>query len=452
MTASIKRGLYLVCGLMWGWALLFRTPHWLAGALAGAVCLAVAYRLPRGASWRWKPLLAACLLFTVLVALLGEGIVRLMVPATALGGTARFQFDPVCGWTMRPNSSGTRGIVLDDGTLGSVTVRISAQGFREREIGPKAPGEYRIAMIGDSFTFGTGLRDEETISARLEQRLKDAIPGKHATVMNLGCGGYGPWQAHALLLERGLALQPDLVILQLFLNNDVFDTTMRRGIPLRAYTPLEARYKTYFLHFTSDWRIRADIRLQEYSRLFKLLFVRSSGRIGLARLLDSTRLFHREPDYLNLPPTEPRNGMLEIYRADWYPVLQEGWEAMEQDILATRDDCAQRGIGFIVYVVPGQYEMSEQAWTRAAQGDSPPGFYDREKPARSAETFFQREGLAHVQVKEALAAAPDVNALYFALDGHLKPSGADIVAQAVASYLTSEYFPRGTSSRSPGRQ
>src|SRR6476646_7270939 len=48
-------------------------------------------------------------------------------------------------------------------------VRLNRYGYREREFTTgKAPGAYRIAFIGDSYTFGQGIAESERVSNLLE--------------------------------------------------------------------------------------------------------------------------------------------------------------------------------------------------------------------------------------------------------------------------------------------
>ena len=53
--------------------------------------------------------------------------------------------------------------------------RQTLQGLRDRDYGPKLPDEYRVLLIGDSFTFGHGLETEETISRQLEDYLAERV-------------------------------------------------------------------------------------------------------------------------------------------------------------------------------------------------------------------------------------------------------------------------------------
>ena len=55
-------------------------------------------------------------------------------------------------------------------------VRRNAAGFREREFqDTKAPGVYRIAVVGDSFTFGNGIRQEDRYSDLLQRPPAGAV-------------------------------------------------------------------------------------------------------------------------------------------------------------------------------------------------------------------------------------------------------------------------------------
>src|SRR5262249_13532460 len=50
-------------------------------------------------------------------------------------------------------------------------VRLNSLGFREREIPPKTAGRYRIAVVGDSFTWGQGIEEADRYSNLIEKFL-----------------------------------------------------------------------------------------------------------------------------------------------------------------------------------------------------------------------------------------------------------------------------------------
>src|SRR5215472_9264005 len=77
--------------------------------------------------------------------------------------------------------------------LMGVPVSINSDGLRDRDFSlEKPPGVYRIMMLGDSTTFGWGVREENTAAKFLERKLNEnPLPGyKSVEVMNAGVGNY----------------------------------------------------------------------------------------------------------------------------------------------------------------------------------------------------------------------------------------------------------------------
>ena len=62
-------------------------------------------------------------------------------------------------WFRHVRSSGNAGGYVAQAR--QVEVVRNSLGFREREPGPKDPNRYRIAVIGDSFTWGQGIEASE---------------------------------------------------------------------------------------------------------------------------------------------------------------------------------------------------------------------------------------------------------------------------------------------------
>ncbi len=85
-------------------------------------------------------------------------------------------------------------------------------GFRPASLpAPKPEGALRIFALGGSSTYGLYVGAEAAFPARLEQRLRAALPGRSVQVVNLGCAGWASDRV-ANLLDAVLALEPDLVV------------------------------------------------------------------------------------------------------------------------------------------------------------------------------------------------------------------------------------------------
>ena len=84
-------------------------------------------------------------------------------------------------------------------------------GLREDPVAiPKPAGEYRILSLGESSTWGHGVRRNETYSAQLEGLLTK--PGRSVNVINAGVPAWTIQQSAVYLAEEGIRLQPDVVL------------------------------------------------------------------------------------------------------------------------------------------------------------------------------------------------------------------------------------------------
>jgi hypothetical protein len=120
---------------------------------------------------------------------------------------ALLRSDPDFFWSLRPN---LRGVELPEGGR----VDTNSLGLRSPELPPKAAGEFRILSLGESTTFGVGVSNDETYSALLEARLNATSSGgaRRFRVVNAGVPAWSSFQSLTFLEQRGLALEPDLVL------------------------------------------------------------------------------------------------------------------------------------------------------------------------------------------------------------------------------------------------
>ena len=101
--------------------------------------------------------------------------------------------------------------------LMGVDVRINADGMRGDRINQDSNSS-RILMLGDSITFGWGVANEHTVSSKLEEIL--AREGsQEIDVLNTGVGNYNTAMEVAWFQQNGLRHDPDLVVLNVFVND-----------------------------------------------------------------------------------------------------------------------------------------------------------------------------------------------------------------------------------------
>jgi len=123
-------------------------------------------------------------------------------------------------WSFNPNVT---AVIYNHAFNGKdVTMSINSHGFRDDDVPQRKPdGEKRIIMLGDSITAGDWLPHKNTISEITQNLLntKNWESPQRFEVINAGVGGIGIKEEIDLLINRGLKLEPDLVLLNFYLND-----------------------------------------------------------------------------------------------------------------------------------------------------------------------------------------------------------------------------------------
>ena len=211
-------------GIYWGFTWIRTGWFWMAFTLLLLLTLSFygARTLKQGA-FNGMLLLGGCLLAAVLGEVHGPSFFRApptvffqeqsgSIPKQQKGETL-FLMDTDRGRRNRPNSE----VVIKNHPYAQapLTYKSNSIGYRNREIGPKTGR--RILFLGDSITFGIGI-PEEKIFVRLAENLARQ-QGENWETINSAVGGSSLNAELAILTETGLSLQPDLVVLDFYLND-----------------------------------------------------------------------------------------------------------------------------------------------------------------------------------------------------------------------------------------
>lgn len=309
---------------------------------------------------------------------------------------------------------------------------INSLGLREKEISRDKPaGTHRILMLGDSFTEGNGVDQNDTFSSRLQVLLDQAGPGKRWQVINAGVGSYSPLLEYLYLKDRGLDLRPDLVILNFDLS-DVYDDIQytrlaefdATGDPIAVAAEPERRKGPWPI----DVLVTSKDFVKKHTRTYN--FVRR--RIG--HRLDEVR--------------HPSNFSGDI-QVDKYAMLREigtpqddrAWTLSYGHLLRIRDLLKAGGIDFWVTVYPYGLQVSPREWAggRSFWGFEPGKVYST-WPQSLVERFCHQHDIPVINMCEDFAKqSRTVYPLYYEADGHWRPAGHELVAtvlyRALVPYL-----------------
>lgn len=208
--------------------------------------------------------------------LAAEIILRLFLPQPT--APVQYSFDPQLGSIPVPNANGTR-------TLPGVynfTYRNDANGLRVNEGCIKhSSARHTILMLGDSFTYGVGVNDDQTFSYYMERKLCEE--GSEVDIVNAGNGGKGTDYALKFFQTRGVTIKPDLTILN-FVSNDFQDNELsayfsldKSGnlIPKTLGNSMAAEQRVFWKSRVYDWFITHSHVANLIKQVAIRMFVRS---------------------------------------------------------------------------------------------------------------------------------------------------------------------------------
>jgi len=131
-------------------------------------------------------------------------------------------------------------------------IALNDEGFRSAPFSrSKRLGVLRIACLGDSWTFGMNVNQDEAYPARVEALLGRQTPARSVEIMNFGILGYTSFQGLQLFKTRVLDLQPDVVIIGFGMNDSDVAGYRDRDVLTPGVTSWRDRVKAVTSHSES---------------------------------------------------------------------------------------------------------------------------------------------------------------------------------------------------------
>jgi hypothetical protein len=306
-----------------------------------------------------------------------------------------------------------------------VPVRINSLGYRGPEFDPIMRGQFRVLVVGDSFTFGHGCAAEETYAAVLGRELSVRCPDREVEVINAGYASCNyPDTYYLYLREIGLDLEPDLVIVGFFVGNDVDEQRLvfhewaevdAAGLPLRIVAN-DARVEDGY------WVSRRR------ARRYRIPVIRDSHLAhAILGALSGVGTPDKGPYYSEL-----------IYRDEYAERTRAAAERVRRLFAAMETEAESHGARLVVLMIPAR----EQVMPESVFGEAgPPEGVDLGKPQRQFAAFFEERGIEYVDLLPDLKAIAEREDPYYAGDQHWTPRGHEIVAGLLAQRLTALGIP-----------
>jgi lysophospholipase L1-like esterase len=361
-------------------------------------------------------LLSIVILAALAVLGLTEVAVRAFWPQPAFYATpGLYAADPLIGHRMRPGLRGEVGNWAEFTTR----VRIDSLGIRGPEFGPRKPGVRRVLVLGDSFTFGTGVEEEEAFPARIAARL--ARDGTPTEGINAGIGGYGVPDEVAWFERYGAGLHPDLIVLGIFTGNDLQDAAPDRP---RTFVVDGDILDEAELH-----RSRPLHWLFQHSQLFALL------KFSIPQSID--RPLRRA---LHMPEPGAIRGLREemaLYDPRNRPAAERGGARSEAAIRRLLDLTRADHPVIAAVLLPSKLQADERQWSRTLrQLKLAPSAADRTLPNEVFAAALVRCGVPFLDLTPAFSEEiRRGKVLFFPEDQHFTVAGHEVVADRTVAFL-----------------
>ncbi len=352
----------------------------------------------------------------VLVVFVAEVFLRLLWPQnlniTQLDDELRFELKP--GITS----------ILERQDFNTM-VAISSQGLRDREYSLQKPeGVYRVAIVGDSFTFGFGVEQNETFTEILEKSL-NGRGNKRYEVMNFGVSAYGTEQEYLVIRKKVLTFNPDMVIVAFYLN-DVKENVKYNLFSVEDGMLKQAETKPV----TSIQRLRNFISW--HSHLYSLFYFSVIERDALSSLLIRSHI-------INAPVADPG---VDFDKLIYARNKSEEYDlAMSKTVMLLKEmhgELTRMNVSFAIMLIPTKEQVYDQEMTKfLIQRGLLAKDIDRTKVQRNISNALQKESIPIIDMLGPLREHADEDRLYFPIDGHWTPRGHDIAAQELEHEIVS---------------
>lgn len=351
----------------------------------------------------------ASLVFVFFFLFFLEILVRLLLPQLGMSIEIRVP-DPVLHHSLTPGAE-----TIMNSQEFKVSYKINSFGLRDREIEPKKPGVFRILVLGDSVVEGWGVELEQSWVKQLEKNLNENFGQGRFEVINGGVASYSPLLYYLFLKEKGLKLEPDLVIMMMDMGDPGDDFAYVKTTLFKGKEPIACPGDYY--QATGFNRILRKLRffLRHNFRLYILIEYLFSGK-GSDGFRPVPFIFREVPGY------------------------KKAWKLSQQYILLSQRLLGKRNIPLLFTVNPPAVALGENEWVEGRKkfNYTVSQAYFR-KFFDDFYRFSKKNQLIYIDIYNYLLSYPE-HPLYYSYDIHPNPRGHKVIADYIFEELVKSGF------------
>jgi hypothetical protein len=351
-----------------------------------------------------------------------------------------FRYEPFIGFEGIPDKKG-----IFANTSFKTTTTHNNEGLRDYNHDKKnTQNKFRIITLGDSFTWGHGVDDDDIYMKVLEKH--DAI----IETINMGGPGGDPPTALKLYMSRGLHYEHDVVLHGFFLGNDIvayypkdddsppqwgFDSEGNFKLIGKMKSPEEVdaiRKESEEKYSPTKRRnLRSSINYW-FTRHFQLCTFVDNYRDYCSNVLKGSVLYTRILKYFGIE-NKGAYGFLDYCRKKDPEDVEYGWKLLAETLKTMKNYAKQANVKLYVIIIPFNFQTSQKLYEITARkyGHDPSEF-DLEKPNRKLAELCDNLEIGYLDLLPSMKKETSKgNKFYFMRDGHWNANGHSFAAKEI---------------------
>jgi hypothetical protein len=288
-----------------------------------------------------------------------------------------------------------------------------------------------VLVLGDSFTEAAQVAEQESVVGRLETAL-NARGADRYEVLNAGVGGWGTGQQLVYLREEGYRYEPEIVVVMLYLGNDVFDNSYTlQGRPRNPHEPYWV-FRDDGQFEPIEFRTRKPEEVGPLTRELRertlLWNVFETG--VLVKLQEGEDDEELRANRFNL------NKMI-VHATKSSDRQDDAWRVTLTLLQRVRQLGEERRFQTVVAIVPAAYQVYDADWQALlTENRLKPDDWAADLPNAVLAANAGMVGAPMLDLLPALhEAAPGDERLYFPYDRHWTPAGHAVAAREIERFL-----------------
>jgi hypothetical protein len=347
---------------------------------------------------------------------------------------------------------------LPGNTEFEVDVRLNKLGFRGSDF-PKQPPDRtsRIVLMGDSYTAGWEVETEEMWSGWLDQHLNH--DQKRYDVANIGFPGWGTDREYLLYQVYGRQLNADLVILSVYVENDVNES----GITMWVSDEVLRSERTYFTLDSTGKLVEHPWNYIDRTRTYwdqafpkNIVGWLNANSLSYRLVRDGVRsVWHSvtgkeqsqaaasswdwRSEYahpVQIPLTE------EVFFTQPDEKWETAWQTTEAILTAYRDAVLADGAELLVVLIPPHVIVQEDTWRYTALFEQSGREWDLWYPQKRMLALLDKLNIPVLNPTQTfidLKAQTGENPFY-SLDGHFNSTGTCWFGTVLSNWLVEQGY------------